>query len=346
MVPDPLTQLGPLTSLAPLAREALRRYRGTGADVPFGNPLTAHGVPVERYLWRFTDRDGQRTLIALNVVTKEGRGASATLRLAASDGFLRTAVHPAAEAASGRLGAFAGSAFAGTSDRVVVDLGGDAKLDAAVRRPVLWPRRGTVGSSLLHVVPGLPRYWHPWLLAGEVTGTAVLGGHTWRLDGWTVYAEKSWGRGPAPGAWWWGQAHGFGDPGACVAFAGGSVAVGPVRTTVSGVVVRLPDGRVLRLGDPVLTPVSAKVTDDWWLLRGRSAQWHVELDGFAGPAYDPADRVPDADHGAPGARRHLRGTLRVRVRHRGRLVWAGESRTAVLEASVGTSRRGADRRTP
>ncbi len=35
----------------------LARYRRTGADVPFGNPLAAHGVAMEGYFWRFTQRD-------------------------------------------------------------------------------------------------------------------------------------------------------------------------------------------------------------------------------------------------------------------------------------------------
>lgn len=30
-------------------------YRGTGADLPWGAPLPAHGVAMEGYFWRFTD---------------------------------------------------------------------------------------------------------------------------------------------------------------------------------------------------------------------------------------------------------------------------------------------------
>ena len=45
--------LGPVSSVA---RGALRLYRATGADLPFGDPLTAHGVAMEGYFWRFTDR--------------------------------------------------------------------------------------------------------------------------------------------------------------------------------------------------------------------------------------------------------------------------------------------------
>jgi hypothetical protein len=200
-------------------------------------------------------------------------------------------------------------------------------------------------------VPALNQYWHPWLLGGVVSGTAVLGEDTWDLDGWTVYAEKNWGRGGFPDSWWWGQAHGFADdPAACVAFAGGQVALGPLRTTVTALVVRLPDGTLLRLGDPLVMPVSAQVTDDWWLLRGRSAQWHVEVDGFGrtGAAHVLPVPLPAEERNVPGAIEHLCATMRVRVRRRGRVVWAGESRSAGLErggierARAEVLRRGGD----
>ena len=55
---------------------------------------------------------------------------------------------------------------------------------------------------------------------------------------------------------------------------------GPLRTTVTGLVVLLPDGRLVRLGDPVVSPVRAEVTDEHWVLRGRSATWQVDVDGL------------------------------------------------------------------
>ncbi len=39
------------------------------------------------------------------------------------------------------------------------------------------------GSSVFQVVPRLNQYWHPWLLGGRATGTAVLGDRTWHLAG-------------------------------------------------------------------------------------------------------------------------------------------------------------------
>ncbi|MDX6325835.1 MAG: hypothetical protein QOK15_2189, partial [Nocardioidaceae bacterium] len=218
---------GPVNPLTSAAREALRLYRSTGADLPFGDPLTAHGVPTEGYRWRLTDPSSDRVLIARNVVNRGPTGPWATLGLAASNGFLRTVLHPTAQAAPGRLGAFAGTAFAGTSDRVVADLGRDARLDASVRGPAPGSPRGSGVGSVFHTLPALDRRWHPWLLGGTATGTAVVGEDTWDLDGWTVYGEKTWGRGGLPDSWWSGQAHGFEDPAACVAFAGGEVRIGP-----------------------------------------------------------------------------------------------------------------------
>ena len=134
-----------------------------------------------------------------------------------------------------------------------------------------WSRRSLGGSSVFQAVPALNQYWHPWLLGGRASGIATVGDERWELDGWQVYAEKNWGAGGFPEAWWWGQAQGFDEPGACVAFAGGKIHSGPLRTEVTAVVVRLPDGRLLRLGDPIVSPTRARVTDESWSLRARSA---------------------------------------------------------------------------
>ncbi len=134
-----------------------------------------------------------------------------------------------------------------------------------------WSRRALGGSSLFQAVPALNQYWHPWLLGGRASGSATLGDERWDLDGWQVYAEKNWGRGGFPDSWWWGQAHGFAEPDACVAFAGGEVSSGPLRTEVTAIVVRLPGGRLLRLGNPGTSPVTARATQRWSDSRSISA---------------------------------------------------------------------------
>jgi hypothetical protein len=325
----------PLVSPASAAvRRGLAAYRSTGADLFFGDPLPAHDVAMEGYFWRFTDLSSGRVLIALNGVNRASDGHWATLGLAAHPtGFVRTTAHPVGRAAQSGLGAYAGDAFAGTADRVTVDLGPDARLEVDVRDPVPWPRRLVGGSSVFQAVPALNQYWHPWLLGGSAHGRAVVGDQTWELDGWSVYAEKNWGKGGFPDSWWWGQAQGFEDPSVCVAFAGGDVTAGPLRTTVTAVVVLLPGGRLLRLGDPVVSPVRAEVTDERWVLRGRSAQWQVDVDGSGSldtahvlPVPLPAER-----RNVPGAIEHLGASMRVRVRRWGRMVWEGESRLAALE---------------
>ena len=40
-------------------------YRATGADLPFGDPCRAHGVAMEGYFLRLTDRERGRVVIAL-----------------------------------------------------------------------------------------------------------------------------------------------------------------------------------------------------------------------------------------------------------------------------------------
>lgn len=313
---------------------ARRAYRASGADGPFGDQLPAHDVAMEGYFWRFTEPSSGRVLIALNGVNRANDGHWATLGLAAHPhGFLRTAVHPIGRASTTGLGASAGDAFHGTADRLHVDLGHDAQLEVDVTCPVPWPRRSFGGSSIFQAVPALNQYWHPWLLGGTAHGRAVVGDQTWDLDGWDVYCEKNWGKGGFPDSWWWGQAQGFAEPSVCVAFAGGEVTAGPLRTTVTAVVVLLPDGKLLRLGDPVVSPVRAEVSDERWLLRGRSARWRVEVEGYG--ALDAAHvlpvPLPAERRNVPGAIEHLGATMRVRVERRGHLVWEGESSLAALE---------------
>ncbi|MCX6395324.1 MAG: tocopherol cyclase family protein [Propionibacteriales bacterium] len=316
------------------ATTAIQTYRASGADHPFGDPLPAHGVAMEGYFWRFTDPATGRVLIALNGVNRADDGTWSTLGLAAHPhGFLRTTAHPVGSASTDGLGAFAGDAFAGTADRLQVDLGPDARLDVQITNPVPWPRRSFGGSSVFQAVPALNQYWHPWLLGGTAHGRAVVGAETWDLDGWSVYGEKNWGKGGFPDSWWWGQAQGFAEPSACVAFAGGEVTAGPISTTVTAVVVLLPDGRLVRLGDPVVSPVRAEVSDDRWVLRGRSARWQIDIEGSGSldiahvlPVPLPAER-----RNVPGAIEHLGAELRVTVSHRGRIVWQDESGLAALE---------------
>ena len=308
-------------------------YRQSGADLPFGNPEHAHGVAMEGYFWRFTHPRTRRSVIALIGVQQHDDGPWALVGLGGSNGFWRHDVVNMATARRLGIGARAGGKFFGSDTRVVANLGPDAKIDVTIQPTHRWPHRIFGGSSIFQTIPALNQYWHPWLLAGRASGTATIGGEVWNLDGATVYGEKNWGRGGFPEAWWWGQANGFPEPEACVAFAGGEVYAGPLRTEVTGVVVRLPDGRVFRLGNPGISPVSAEVTEERWTIRGRSLRWRVEIDGYA-PIGDalvlPVPLVQER-RAVPGALEHLAGTLRVRVWRDGRRVWAAESRIAGLE---------------
>lgn len=321
-------------SMQTAARRALTRYRASGADPYLGDPLPAHGVAMEGYFWRFTDPGSGRVVIALNGVNRGPRGHWATLGLAAHpNGFLRTVAHPEGHASASGLGAFAGDAFAGTTDRLRVDLGPDARVDVRIRDAVRWPRRLTGGSSVFQAVPALNQYWHPWLLGGAASGRVVVGEDSWELDGWQVYGEKNWGKGGFPDSWWWGQAQGFDDPTACVAFAGGDVTAGPLRTRVTALVVLLPGGRLVRLGDPLVSPVAAEVTDESWVLRGRSLQWQIDVEGTGSlhTAHVLPVPLPTEHRNVAGAIEHLGARLRVSVRRRGRLVWQDESSLAALE---------------
>jgi len=310
-------------------------YRSTGADLPFQSPLPAHpGVAMEGYFWRITDPATGRVLIALNGVNRGPDGAWATLGFAAHPGgFLRAEAHPQAHADLRRIGASAGTAFDGDDRHLRVDLGHDARLEISIEDPVLWPRRAFGGSSVFHMVPALNQYWHPWLLGGRATGTATVGDETWNLDGAQLYAEKNWGREGFPDSWWWGQAQGFAEPDACVAFAGGQVHAGPLRTEVTALVVRLPGGRVIRLGNPGTSPVRAVVTDETWMLRTRAHGWSIDVRAQAPRAASHilAVPLPSEHRNVAGALEHLAGVLEIAVRRRGRIVWEGRSALAGLE---------------
>ncbi len=114
---------------------------------------------------------------------------------------------------------------------------------------------------------------------------------------------------------------------------GGKIHAGRLRTEVTAVVVRLPDGRLLRLGDPLVSPTRALVTDESWSLRARSARWTVTVEGESplASAHVLPVPLPLERRNVPGAIEHLGGRMAVVVAERGREVWRGRSRLAALE---------------
>lgn len=309
-------------------------YRATGATLPYGDLLAAHGVAMEGYFWRVTDAASGRVVIALIGVNRDADGGHwSTLGLAGHPhGFLAVDAHPEGYADPHRLAVRAGDAFVADDRSVRVDLGPRARLELSVTDHTPWPRRRFGGSSGFHAVPGLNQYWHPWLLGGRATGRATLGGEVWDFVDAEVYAEKNWGREGFPDSWWWGQAQGL-DGDACVAFAGGQVTAGPFRGDVTALVVRLPGGKLVRLGNPVTSPVRAEVSHDTWLVRGRSRRWQVEVEGHAplAAAHVLPVPLPRERRNVPGALEHLGGWLAVTVRSGRRVVWRGTSELAALE---------------
>lgn len=327
-------------------------YRATGATLPYGDLLAAHGVAMEGYFWRVTDPASGRVVIALIGVNRDAGGAHwSTLGLAGHpNGFLAVDAHPEGFADPHRLAVSAGDAFVADDRSVRVDLGPQARLQLTVTDHARWSRRRFGGSSGFHAVPGLNQYWHPWLLGGRATGRATLGEDVWDFADAEVYAEKNWGREGFPHSWWWGQAQGF-DGDACVAFAGGQVTAGPLHGDVTALVVRLPGGDLVRLGNPVTSPVRTVVDHDTWLVRGRSRRWQVEVEGHAplSAAHVLPVPLPRERRNVPGALEHLGGDLAVTVRSGRRVVWRGTSTLAALEhgglalADAEMARRGVPR---
>lgn len=315
----------------------LRRYRALGADPPFGDPRRDHGVAMEGYFWRFSDPGSGRVVIALCGVCRGGGPPWATVALGAHPGgLLWQADLERAGADPDTLGVWAEGeegSLRGDASGLEVDLGPGARLSVSLRDP--WPARPPMlgGSGAAHLVPGLGQYWHPHLLGAIVRGRAVLGAEAVALDGFRAYAEKNWGTGGFPDRWWWGQAQGFGREDVGVAFAGGEVTLGRARTQATAIVATLGEQHV-RLGNPLLVPARTSAADGRWLVRARGPIWAVELEGTGTPGEAHVLPVPDlaVRRSAPAAHEDLAARLRMVLRRRGRVVYAGESAVAGLES--------------
>jgi hypothetical protein len=320
-------------------------YRATGADPPWGDPRGYHGVGMEGYFWRITQATTGTVLVVLAAVNRDAAGGTwGLVALAAHPGgFVRAATAERVRADRRRLGLHmhAGDGrtlLAAGDERLRVDLGPGAAVDVAFEDRAGWPaRRAFGGIGPAQALPGLSQYWHPHLLGARVRGGAHAGEAALALDGATAYAEKNWGAGGHPPAWWWGQAHGFAREDACVAFAGGRAALGPLRLPRATAIVVALGGEVLRLVAPP-TPLRVAVGESGWTLRGRTARHRVDIEGHAGgtaphvlPVPIPAERGRSEEQSAM----HLAGTLHVRVRRGARTVFEGVSALAGLERGVG-----------
>jgi tocopherol cyclase len=312
----------------------LAAYRRTGADPPFGDPRGYHGVGMEGHFWRITQPRGGAVVIAIVAISRDAEGRPwAMASLAAHPGgTVRSATLPDANAAPRGLALRSGAAVAADEGSLLIALGDDARLDIAFSDPLLWPRRAFGALGPAHVIPGLSQYWHPWLLRAQVTGVARVGGDEIDLDGAVAYAEKNWGAGGMPPAWWWGQAHGFERPDVCVAFAGGRAGIGPLRAVATALVVALGNDVHTVVRPP--WPLRVDVDDRGWRLAGGGIEVEAHADGVAPhllPVPVPRERRR-LDDWAP---QHLTGTLHLRVRRRGRTVYEGTSHLAGLERGRG-----------
>ncbi len=316
----------------------IARYRRTGADLPFMDPRGYHGVAMEGYFWRITHVPSRTVLVVLAGVNRDGAGETwGTVGMAGHPGGLSRsiAVDEAAGAPRG-IGVWAGEdgrTSLRASDRsLVVDIGSDARLDVRFEDAVGWPRGAFGGIGAAQSIPGLSQYWHPHVLGGRVTGHARLGDREIDLDGATVYAEKNWGRGGFPPAWWWGQAQGFEREDVCVAFAGGRAGVGRLQVLSTALVVRVGD-EVVRAVRP-LHPMRVHVGARGWRLQARTARHTIDLEGRANGTPPHALPIPLAAQrrnleGA--AAQYLASEVQVVVRRGRRTIFSGASALGGLE---------------
>jgi hypothetical protein len=318
----------------------LAAYRRTGADPPFGDPRGYHGVGMEGHFWRITQTATGAVVVAIVAISRDASGRPWALASLAAHpgGEVRSATLPHASAAPRGLALRAGDSAAAAAPVVAdtrslrIALAPDARLDVAFADPLPWPRRAFGALGPAHAIPGLSQYWHPWLLRARVSGSARIGGDEIDLDGAVAYAEKNWGAGGMPPSWWWGQAHGFERPDACVAFAGGRAGIGPARVVATALVVAL--GSEVRTVVRPPRPLRVAVDDRGWRFSGGGIEVEGHADGVSPhllPVPVPHERRR-LDDWAP---QHLTGTLRLAVRRRGRLVYEGTSHLAGLERGRG-----------
>lgn len=314
-------------------------YRRLGADLPFGNPLRAHGVAMEGWFWRLSAQGSGAVVVVLAAVNRDAAGEPwGTVGVAAHPGGFSRAELVAAASASPdgaqlRIGGDPEAWLSATHDRLEVAVPG-ASVEVEFVRPGRWPRRSFGGLGAAQAIPGLSQYWHPWLLRAEVRGRAVIKGRVVELDGAVAYAEKNWSNGGFPERWWWGQAHAFdADPAACVAFAGGLAGVGPLRVLATSLVVSA-GGELVRLVRP-LQPLQVEVGTDGWRLSGRTPGGvSVEVEGHANgtpPHLLPIPVPGERRHTEDAAQQHLAGALKLRLSRRGRTIFSGTSLLAGLE---------------
>jgi Tocopherol cyclase len=313
-------------------------YRRTGADLPFADPRGYHGIAMEGYFWRITHVASATVLIVLGGVNRDRAGETwGTVGLAAHPGgFSRSRAVAQATGARRGLGVWAGeddeTNLRADADGLLVDLGEGARLDVRFTDSVPWPRGAFGGIGPAQTIPGLSQYWHPHLLGGHVTGTAHIDGREIDLDGATVYAEKNWGRGGFPPAWWWGQSHGFEREDVCVAFAGGRAGLGRAQVLATSLVVRVGD-EVVRAVRP-LHPMRVEVGVRGWRFQARTARHTIELEGKANgtPAHAlPVPIAAERRNLEGAAAQYLASEVRLVVRRGRQMVFSGSSALAGLE---------------
>ncbi|MEO3759628.1 tocopherol cyclase family protein [Mycobacterium sp. B14F4] len=313
---------------APIARW----YRRSGADLPFGDPLSSHGTEMEGWFWRLTDAASGRAVVALVSVNSHPDGDWATAAVALHPGhrvYHAALAEARADTDPFEVDARSGtSCFSATDDRLRVDLPG-VRVDMRFAAAFEWPK-ALAGGGVASVVPFLNQYWHPYRLGGSADGFVEFDGDRWHFINARLYCERNWGAG-FPDRWWWGQAHDFGDADVSVAFSGGLLALGPLKSDIAGVVVRLGD-RVIRLTPPTAR-VRSELGERRWTLHATSLRYRVDLHGDGSHLEPHALPVP-----LPAERRnvdtdleHLGGRLHCVVREFGKVIFDGRSELAGLE---------------
>src|SRR5690348_17406401 len=109
-------------------------YRRTGADLPWGDPVAPHGVPMEGWFWRLSDAASGCVVVVLCGLCRGRAGEWTMVKIASSPGgFVRTQLCPPARVdPGGRSIDVPGGVLRARPFELRLDLGEGARLEVAL----------------------------------------------------------------------------------------------------------------------------------------------------------------------------------------------------------------------
>ena len=229
--------------MAGIRQRLVERYRLTGADVPFGDPLPSHRTEMEGWFWRVTEPSTGRAIVALCSVNRHPAGDWSTTAVALHPGASCGRAHSTVPSRPIRRSRYPRARVRRPSPRAPTGWTSASTIcisgwSSAIRSR--GPRRSPVAASSprsrTSISTGIRTAW----VDGPPVRSNSQGSVGFHRCDAACRAQLGCG---FPLRWWWGQAHDFDGADVSVAFSGGLLELGPLRRDVAGVVVRVGPAR-------------------------------------------------------------------------------------------------------